>query len=76
MFYLQKNLLHPMTVLDRTMGKRGMVLAFTAYFLYDSVFHNNVPYLIIYLQTKFQCHTFLPSQDIKQNVLLSSYSDN
>ena len=22
---------------------------------------------------KFQCHTFFPSQDIKQNVLLSSY---
>ena len=24
---------------------------------------------------KFQCHIFFPSQDIKQNVLLSSYLD-
>ena len=30
----------------------------------------------IYLWSKFQCHTFFPSQDIKQNVLLSSYLDN
>ena len=29
-----------------------------------------------YLWTKFQSHTFFPSQDIKQNVLLSSYLDN
>ena len=35
-------------------------------------FDKNVPYLILYQWTKFQCHTFLP-QDIKQNVLLSSY---
>ena len=36
-------------------------------------FHKNVPYLILYQWPKFQCHTFFPSQDIKQNVLLSSY---
>ena len=30
------------------------------------------PYLILYQWTKFQCHTFFPSQNIKQNALLSS----
>ena len=44
---------------------------FSAWFLYK-----NVLYLILHLWTKFQCHTFFPSQDIKQNVLLSSYLDN
>ena len=33
-------------------------------------------YLILYQWTKFQCHTFFTSQDIKQNVLLSSYLDS
>ena len=37
-------------------------------------FHENVPYLILYQWTKFQCPIFFSSQDIKQNVLLSSYS--
>ena len=50
--------------------KRGLGLAFGAYFL-----HKNVSYLILYLWTKFQCHTFFLSEDIKQNVLLSSYLD-
>ena len=36
-------------------------------------FHKNVLCLILHLWTKFQCHTFFPSQDIKQIVLLSSY---
>ena len=31
------------------------------------LFHENDPYLILYQRTKFQCHTFFPSQDIKQN---------
>ena len=44
---------------------------FSAWFL-----HKNVPYLILYQWTKFQCHTFFPSQDIKQNKLLSSSLDN
>ena len=39
-------------------------------------FHKNVPYLILYQWTKFQCHTLFLSQNIKQNVLLSSYLDN
>ena len=38
-------------------------------------FHKNVPYLILYQWTKFQCHNLLLSQDIKQNVLLNSYLD-
>ena len=47
--------------------KRGLGLAFEAHF------HKNVPYLILYQWTRFQCHTLLIFQDIKQNVLLSSY---
>ena len=35
--------------------------------------YKNVLYLILHLSTYFQCHTFLVSQDIKQNVPLSSY---
>ena len=31
----------------------------------------NVPYLILYQWTKFQCHAFFPSQDIKQNSLFT-----
>ena len=31
---------------------------------------------MLYHWTKFQCHTLFFSQDIKQNVLLSSYLDN
>ena len=40
------------------------------------LFHKNVPHLIFYQWTKFQCHTLFLSQDIKQNVLLSSYLDS
>ena len=47
------------------------VCIFSAWF-----FHKSVPYLIICLWIKFQCHTFFLSQDLKQNVLLSSYLDN
>ena len=53
--------------LERVLG-----LSFQAHFLHDfSV--KNVPYLILYQLTKFQCHTLFLSQDIKQNVLSSSY---
>ena len=55
-------------------SKRGLVLALGAHSLHD-FFYKNVPYLIIYQWTKFQCHIFFSSQDIKQNVLLSSYLD-
>ena len=54
---------------------RGMRLAFAAYFLHDFS-SKSIFYLILHLWTRFQCHTFIPSQDIKQNVLLSSYLDN
>ena len=43
---------------------------FSAWFLYK-----NVP-LILYQWTKFQYHVIFLSQNIKQNVLLSSYLDN
>ena len=39
-------------------------------------FDKNAPYLILYQWTKFQCHTFSPSQDMEQNVLLTSYLDS
>ena len=56
--------------------ERGLVLVFDAHFLHD-FFHENVSYLILYQWTiKFQSHTFFLSQDIKQNKLLSSSSDN
>ena len=38
--------------------------------------HKNVLYSILYQWTKFRCHTFFPSQDIKHIVLLSSYLDS
>ena len=37
------------------------------------IFHKNFPYLVLYQWTKFQCHNFFHSQDIRQNLLLSSY---
>ena len=52
--------------------KRGQGLAFGAAWFFDK----NVPYLIPYQWTKFPCHTLFLSQDIKQNVLLSSYLDS
>ena len=36
--------------------KKGLGLAFGAHFL-----HENVPYLILYQWTKFQCDTLFPS---------------
>ena len=51
--------------------KRGLALASRAHFS-ASFYNTNVPYLILYQWTKFQSDTFFPSQDIKQNVLLSS----
>ena len=54
--------------------KRGVGLTFWAHFLHDLLI--KVSYLVLYLWTKFQWHTFFPSQDIKQNVLLSTYLDN
>ena len=53
--------------------KRGLGLAFGAPSLHDFS-KKNVPYLILYQWTKFQCHTLSLSQDIKQNMLLSCYS--
>ena len=52
--------------------KKGSVTCF--WFTFSAWFyHKSIPYLILYHCPKFQSHTFFPSQDIKQNVLLSSY---
>ena len=44
--------------------------------IFCMIFHKNVPYLIVYQWTKFQCYSLFLSQDAKQNVLLSSYVDS
>ena len=59
------------------MGLKGKIkLMFLRQIMHNFAwfFHENVP-IILYQLTKFQCHIFLPSRDIKQNVLLSSYLD-
>ena len=64
-----------MPVLDYlAKSKRDLGLTFGAHFLHDFL-HKNIPYLILYQWTKFPCHTSFLSQDIKQNMLLSSYLD-
>ena len=52
--------------------KRRLGLAFGAHFLH-AFFHKNVPVSILYQLTKFYCHIFCSSQDVKQDVLLRSY---
>ena len=37
--------------------------------LFNNLYHKNVPYLILYELTNFQCHTSFPFYDLKQNVL-------
>ena len=51
--------------------KRDLVLAFGAHSLHDFYIK-----MFLYQWTKFQCHVIFLSQNIKQNVLLSSYLDN
>ena len=41
--------------------------------IFCMIFNKNVPYLTLYQWAEFQYQNFFPSQDIKQNVLLSSY---
>ena len=43
--------------------KRNMGLAFGAHILHD-FFHENIPYLILYQWTEFQCHIFFHSRAI------------
>ena len=52
--------------------KRGLGLTFGTHFVHY-FFHKNITYLILYQWPKFQCHTLFLSQNIKQNMLLSSY---
>ena len=55
--------------------KRGLELAFGTHFLDD---FSIKMFLILYSINgqKFQCHTFFPSLDIKQNAFLSLYLDS
>ena len=48
--------------------KRGLGLAFGEHFR-DDFSTKMFLILILYQWTKFKCHTFFPSQDVKQNVL-------
>ena len=52
--------------------KKGSGASFWCTF-YAWFFHKIVSYLILFQWTKFKCHTLIRFQDIKQNVLLSSY---
>ena len=54
--------------------RRDLGLAFDAHFLHD--FSLKMSLFTALQWTKFQCHTLFLPQDIKQNVLLSSYLDN
>ena len=56
--------------------KRCLGLAFGAHFLHDFSIKMFCIYLILYQWKKFQCHILLLSQDIKLNVLVSSYLDS
>ena len=51
--------------------KRRLGLAFGAHF-----FHKNVSYVVLHQLAKFKCQAYFPSQDMKQNVLLSPYLAN
>ena len=53
-------------------SKGSLGLAFGLHFLHDFSIKMFF-YLILYQLAKFQCHNSFPSQDIKQNVLLSFY---
>ena len=53
--------------------KRGLGLAFRAHFQYYFSIKMFLKTLAI---DKVQCYIVFPSQNIKQNVLLSSYLDN
>ena len=61
--------MHEKTVLDYLSKlKGGLGLTFGTHFLHDFSIKFFF-YLILYQWAKFQCHTFFPSHDIKQNVI-------
>ena len=70
--YFKKNFLHTMDVLGYLAKlERGLGLAFGARFQHDfSIIMFSIQW------TKFQYHISFLSQDIKHNVLLSSYLDS
>ena len=71
---LSKNFLHAIAVLSYLPKLKGSYgRAFGVYFRRNFSLKG---FLFNIQFTKFQCHTFFLSQDIKQNVLLCSYLDN
>ena len=58
-----------------TKFKKRSGTSFWCTFPHDFPIKNGL-YLILYYWTKFQCHTLFLSQDVKQNVSLSSYLDS
>ena len=73
--YFQNNFLHATAVLGYLPKLKGSVTSFWCTFC-AWFFRKIVLYIKLYQWTKFQCYTFSPSQDIKQNVLLTSYLDS
>ena len=58
MSYFLKKFLRVMAVLGYLVRlERGLGLAFDSHFLHG-FFHKNIPYLILYHWTKFQCQTY------------------
>ena len=54
-----------------TKFKKGSGTSF--WYTFSAIFfHKNAPYLMLYQWKMFECHTFFPSQDIKQNVKVTS----
>ena len=71
MSYFKKHFLHAMAVLAYLPKlKRGLGLAFGAHFLHDF----SIKYYLS--MDKVSMSYIFPSQDIKQNVSLSSYLDS
>ena len=71
-YLILKNNLHAIAILDYLAKLKRLSGAsfWCKFFLMD------VLYLILYQWTKFQCHTSFVSEDIKHNVLVSSYLDS
>ena len=75
MSYFKNNSSHTMAALGYLPKlKKGLGQAFGSHFLHDFSIKIFLV-LILYQWTKFQCHTFFPSQDITQ-IMLLSYLDS
>ena len=56
--------------------KRSLGVAFHVHFLHDFSPKKCFLFDTLSMDKVSKCHIFFPSQDIKQNMLLSSYLDN